>query len=138
MTQASLSARQVRWQQFLSEFNLVVKYIPGDVNDFADGLSRRPDLRLMLIAAIAPYDNWLSRIQTAVKQNRESLRLYKRARQGPVPVAKSAHYMLHNGVLYFVRDKVHAVYVPDQGMLPVSAVRVPRLASCRTFRLGEE
>ena len=117
MTQASLSARQVRWQQFLSEFNLTVKYIPGDSNDFADGLSRRPDLKLMIIGAVAPYDNWLSRIQTAVKQNRESYRLYKRALQGPVHVSKTSHYSLHNGVLYYVRDKVHAVYVPDQGLL---------------------
>lgn len=117
MTQSTLSARQVRWQQFLSEFNLQVKYIPGDTNDFADGLSRRPDLRLMFIGAIAPYDGWLSHIQTAVHQNKEARMLLNKARQGPVKVSRNSHYALHNGVLYYVRGKVHAVFVPPQGSL---------------------
>lgn len=117
MSQSTLSARQVRWQQFLSEFNLQVAYIPGDANEFADGLSRRPDLRLMFIGAVAPYDDWLSRIQKAVQQNKESKILLNKARQGPVKVSSDSHYALHNGVLYYVRGKMHAVYVPPQGML---------------------
>ena len=52
MGQSTLSDRQVRWQQFLSEFNIEVSYVPGAENDFADGLSRRPDLRLMAVGAI--------------------------------------------------------------------------------------
>lgn len=117
MSQSTLSARQVRWQQFLSEFNLQVKYIPGDTNDFADGLSRRPDLRLMFIGAIAPFDGWLSRIQKAILQNKESRILFNKARQGRVKVSRSSHYALHNDTLYYVRGKVHAVYVPPQGEL---------------------
>jgi hypothetical protein len=42
-TQPHLSARQVRWIQFLQEFEFVVEYLNGDRNQFADWLSRRPD-----------------------------------------------------------------------------------------------
>jgi hypothetical protein len=55
LQQTTLSARQVRWQQFLSKFNLQVAYLPGKANVFADGLSR---VRLRMIAALAPYDGW--------------------------------------------------------------------------------
>ena len=104
MTQSSLSARQVRWQQFLSEYNLMVKYLPGDVNNFADGLSRRPDLRLMIIGAVAPYDGWLSRIQKAVRDCHDSKALLNKARQGPHRVSSTSAYVLQHHVLYLNRD----------------------------------
>ena len=44
LTPANLSPRQVRWQQFLSEYNLSVEYVRGNENTFADGLSCMPDL----------------------------------------------------------------------------------------------
>ena len=51
LSQTTLSARQVRWQQSLLEHNLRVQYLPGKVNEFADGLSR---VRLRVVAALAP------------------------------------------------------------------------------------
>jgi hypothetical protein len=42
-TQPHLSARQVRWIQFLQEFEFSIKYVEGEENSFADWLSRRPD-----------------------------------------------------------------------------------------------
>jgi hypothetical protein len=63
LSQTTLSARQVRWQQFLSELNLKVAYLPGKANVFADGLSL---FKLRAVAALAPYDNWLTRISSAV------------------------------------------------------------------------
>ena len=40
-----LTRRQARWSEFLSEFDFVVKYRPGDKNGKPDALSRRWDLR---------------------------------------------------------------------------------------------
>ena len=117
MTQSSLSARQVRWQQFLSEYSLMVKYLQGDVSNFADGLSRRPDLRLMIIGAVAPYDGWLSRIQKAVRDCHDSKALLNKARQGPHRVSSTSAYVLHNDVLYFNRDGRYRVYVPPNDAL---------------------
>jgi len=40
MKQKTLSARQHRWIDVLSEFDFEIQYIPGDTNGFADALSR--------------------------------------------------------------------------------------------------
>ena len=40
MRQRNLSPRQHRWIDTLSEFDFYIQYIPGDINGFADALSR--------------------------------------------------------------------------------------------------
>jgi hypothetical protein len=103
-TQDTLSARQVRWQQCLSDYNLSIFYVPGSVNNFADGLSRRPGLRLVTSAA-APYP-WLSKIKEAFKHDAEAVKLYNRALQKPI----SYSYRIVAGILYHVYGE-HRVYV---------------------------
>jgi hypothetical protein len=44
--QPYLSERQARWITFLQEFEFRIEYIPGELNSFADFLSRRPDFAL--------------------------------------------------------------------------------------------
>lgn len=41
-TQRTLSKRQLRWMEFLSEFDFDIKHIPGVTNTAADALSRYP------------------------------------------------------------------------------------------------
>jgi hypothetical protein len=41
-TQRDLSRRQLRWQEFLSQYDFAIVYIPGDDNTVADALSRVP------------------------------------------------------------------------------------------------
>jgi hypothetical protein len=57
--------------------------VPGKQNAVADGLSRRPDLRLMVIGAIAPYDPWLKGINDAAKTDHDAQKFRKRALQQP-------------------------------------------------------
>jgi hypothetical protein len=95
LQQTTLSARQVRWQQYLSEFNLQVTYLPGKANVFADGLSR---VRLRVIAALAPYDGWLARINTAVDQHPVADGL-KRKAMNLDPHNNDDAYILHHSVL---------------------------------------
>src|SRR4029078_3586862 len=42
-TTKSLNRRQARWSELLSEYDFVIKHIPGSDNNAADALSRLPD-----------------------------------------------------------------------------------------------
>jgi hypothetical protein len=108
LQQTTLSARQVRWQQFLSEFNLTVNYLPGKANLFADGFSR---VRLRVIAPLAPYDGWLARICTAVEKCPVASGLRRKALNTD-PKANHDAYIIHHGVLYWRANWVLHVYDP--------------------------
>ena len=43
MSMKNLTPRQVRWAEFLSEFNFVISYQSGKKNDKADALTRKPN-----------------------------------------------------------------------------------------------
>lgn len=43
-SQKKLSPKQVRWQDFLAEFDMVLEYKPGRTNQVADALSRKAEL----------------------------------------------------------------------------------------------
>jgi len=43
MTSQKLNQRQVRWALYLSQFNFILKHVPGKSIGKADELNRRPD-----------------------------------------------------------------------------------------------
>ena len=50
MTQTKLSDKQMRWANFLSQFNFHIAHIAGKHNQVADALSRRPKVNAVSIA----------------------------------------------------------------------------------------
>ena len=50
MTQTKLSYKQMRWANFLSQFNFHIAHISGKHNQVADALSRRPMVNAITIA----------------------------------------------------------------------------------------
>ena len=47
-TQKKLSLKQVRWQDFLAEFNYMLEYKPESANHVADALSCKAELTSMM------------------------------------------------------------------------------------------
>ena len=101
----------MRWQQFLSEYNLSVEYVRGSENTFTDGLSRRPDLRLMLVSAVAGIDHLLKEMKDGCGHSVEPKRFVGKVRAA-TPSTCSPYCILH-GFLYHVSDGKHRVFVPD-------------------------
>lgn len=113
LAQTTLSPRQVRWQPFLSEYNLTICYIPGKVNEFAHGLSR---VELMIVRAPAPYDSWLSRIQDAIAADPQAESIRKKALNVEGCTKRDRNrdtYIVLHGVLYYRSSGLHRVYVPE-------------------------
>jgi hypothetical protein len=73
--------------------------VPGKTDTFADGLSRRPDLRLQIIDAVAPYDPYLKRVIAAYQHDPVALDVLQRAK-----TQKGDVFDVVNGVLYAVHD----------------------------------
>lgn len=100
--------RLVRWQQFLTSFNLQIHHISGKANTFADGLSRRPDLRLMLTTASVMLDPVARDI---VQAQRQELFARKRMQDAQNPTVQSK-WKLVSGVLMFAHNEQLRLYVP--------------------------
>ena len=111
LKQTTLSSRQVRWQQYLSEYNLAISYVPGKANVFADGLSRRPDLKLMVVGALGGVDATLKEICEGVQQKRVAKKCWNAARAA-TKTSKTPYVLMH-GVLYYKSAGLYKVYVPD-------------------------
>jgi hypothetical protein len=54
--QKDLSRRQLRWQEFLSQYEIIMIYIPGLDNTAADSLSRLPNDDLLVDSAL--HESW--------------------------------------------------------------------------------
>ena len=102
------SGRLIRWQQELTHFNLTVKHVAGSENIFADGLSRRPDLRVMLTSASAMLDPVASQI---VKEQRKEPFARKRMQDALHP-RTITNWKLHSGILMFAEQDQLKLYVP--------------------------
>lgn len=101
--------RLVRWQQFLTSYNLQIHHLAGKENVFADGLSRRPDLRLMLTSACTVLDPATKAI---VQSQRKDSFARKRMQDAQNPNVKT-NWKLVSGTLMFGGDDLLRLYVPD-------------------------
>lgn len=118
-TQPGLSPRQVRWQNFLSDYELRIEYLKGSDNIVADALSRKTNLRLSAIRLMAEYDPLLKRVRAAYASDPACVSRLQAAAQ---PVSDDRFRTLH-GMLYYVQDGKLRMYVPDDRTLRTELIR---------------
>jgi hypothetical protein len=116
----------VWWQQYLLEFNLRINYLSGNSNQFADGLSRD---WLRVVAALVPYDYWLSRITAAVAASPEASGLKRKALNADSKSNNDTYVVLH-GVLIW-RSLAYCVYKFQALLALIRCVSFASLAACR-------
>ena len=68
-TQRQLSKRQLRWLEFLSEFDFDIKHIPGISNTAADALSRYPFAQVNEVLTVEISPQVIQRIKEAYKND---------------------------------------------------------------------
>jgi hypothetical protein len=110
LTQSNLSAGQLRWQQYLSESNIAISYVPGKVDVFADGLSRRPDLRFMMIGALGGVHQFLREICEGVQKSRLAKKCWNEARAAN-KTSKTPYKLLHSVLYYEYMSLIIETYV---------------------------
>lgn len=76
--------RLIRWQQLLMSYNIRIHHVSGKSNVFADGLSRRPDLLLMLISASTVLDPLDRDILKAQKSEHFARKIMQQAKRPDV------------------------------------------------------
>ena len=106
--QSNLSLRPVRLQQYLSQFNLEINYVPDSTNAFAVSLFRHPELRLMLISAFLPYDQVLTEIKDGLHRTAEREHMISKGR-----AKSSTNFQSCHALVYYVHNGAHRLYVPD-------------------------
>lgn len=118
-TQPGMSPRQVRWQNFLADYELKIEYLKGSENVVADALSRKTNLRLNAIRLMADYDPLLKRVRNAYAADPDVVRRMKQA-AGP---ASEGNFRNLHGMLYYVQDGKLRMYVPDDEVLRKELIR---------------
>jgi hypothetical protein len=119
-TKKGLNRRQIRWANFLADYNFVIKYRPGAQNRKADILSRRADwqphkgggeptvlLKPELFIATILTDNTLEDlIRDTIHEDEQVKEIIKRLEEGETMKTWS----MEDGLLYFQER----IYVPKE------------------------
>jgi hypothetical protein len=78
-TQGDFNAKQRRWLEFLSEYDLEITYIKGTMRRVEDALSRRPRIFLAMplqmnlhenILTLQCNDDWYKEVKDFIRQNK--------------------------------------------------------------------
>ena len=101
MTSQKLNHRQARWTLYLSQFNFMLKHIPGKSMGKVDGLSRRPDWQKGVERdnkdqkLIKP--EWIREVETLIEEENLRERIRK-AQEGDEKIVKAVEELKRVGI----------------------------------------
>ena len=93
MTQTKLSEKQMRWENFLSQFHFHIAYVLGKQNVVADALSRRPQVNAITIA----HHRDLTLMVEEYKNDDDFATIYEKVEQGQMisPYSIKDGFLMH-------------------------------------------
>ncbi|RVW76058.1 Retrovirus-related Pol polyprotein from transposon 17.6 [Vitis vinifera] len=103
-TQKKLSPKQVRWQDFLAEFDYTLEYKPGSANHVADALSCKAELASI---TSQPQGYIMDLLREGLQHDPVAKSLIALAHEG-----KTKRFWVEDGLLY---TKGRRLYVPKWG-----------------------
>jgi len=104
MKTQKLNRRQAQWALYLSQFDFILKHVPGTRMEKADGLSRRPDWKVGMDKdnenQIIIKDNWLHKLEEVIIEGPEVdiIEKIKKARNKNEEVVRIVEEMKKVGV----------------------------------------
>ncbi len=110
-TQKTLSPRQARWVEILSQYNVYVDYVAGKANVIADALSRRPDLAMSVVFVCQDSD-WLFQLKESYSTSAEAQKIVKMIQDG-----SSRDYSFDQGYIVRRTPTSTQLYIPDTGSM---------------------
>jgi len=120
-TQPNLSARQVRWTEFLAQFDFTVQYRAGKENHVADALSRRPDHQVSALeeSTVEVTDALLADVREAYLSDSDTKALLEK---------RSDKYVYRDGMIYTKDSKL---YIPND-----TKIRTKLLAEAHDIQIS--
>ena len=104
MKTQKLNRRQAQWALYLSQFDFILKHVPGTRMEKTDGLSRRPDWKVGMDKdnenQIIIKDNWLRKLEEVIIEGPEVdiIEKIKKARNKNEEVVRIVEKMKKVGV----------------------------------------
>jgi hypothetical protein len=116
--QPTLNARQIRWLEFLCEYDFDIKYIKGKDNKVADALSRK--VHELRATAISMYRTELKdRILEAANADLQYRNLVTKLQQQESPQTEKGYALKTDGLLLYK----NRVYVPNDKELKLAILK---------------
>ena len=123
-TQPHLSPRQVRWSQFLQDYDVTFHYLSGSKNVVADALSRIPveDASLASVSLLEVGEEVKSEIRVAYENDKFFTKILSKIKSNSNDTQGSI-FRQEDGLLYYTKDQQPRLCIPRNNKIRTSLLQ---------------